>query len=495
MAAKSRGVVFGGLSPHPPLIIPEVGGPELRRVSKTVNAVRRLASELVASAPETVVIVGPHGPVSRRAFIALSSPRLQGDFGSFGAPQASLSFQNDIRLLKTLVETASAEGIEVSPYSSRLAAREPWEAAGELDYATMVPLYYLREEGYNGRVLVLSMAYTDYRTCLRFGEIIARAADQSGKPVALLASGDLSHRLKPGAPAGYDPLGRSFDDFLIKAVGAGDAERLAAIDPDLVEHAGECGLRPVLIMLGGVLAAGLVPEVLSYEGPFGVGYGVVVFRSPAGAAGGSEESGRSAQAGAADAATGAVAPAGHQASDRPGGSASKAAGPDPLVSLARQAVEAFVRGRNVISPPAAGLQGSPPQAGAFVSLHLNGELRGCIGTIEPTRDTLGEEIVRNAIAAATEDPRFPRVTPGELRGLDISVDVLGAPEPIPGPEDLDPRKYGVIVEKGYRRGLLLPDLEGVDTAKDQVAIACRKAGLRPDTPGISLYRFEVVRHH
>jgi AmmeMemoRadiSam system protein A len=130
----------------------------------------------------------------------------------------------------------------------------------------------------------------------------------------------------------------------------------------------------------------------------------------------------------------------------------------------------------------------------FVSLHdRRGNLRGCIGTIEPQQPTVAQEVIQNAISAATRDPRFPPVQPEELEDLDVKVDVLTEPELIDSQDQLDPKRYGVIVESGWRRGLLLPDLEGVDTVEYQLEIAMRKAGIRPDEP-IELYRFEVKRY-
>ncbi len=135
------------------------------------------------------------------------------------------------------------------------------------------------------------------------------------------------------------------------------------------------------------------------------------------------------------------------------------------------------------------------KAGAFVSIHTaDHRLRGCIGTIEPTQSSLAFELRSNAIAAATRDPRFSPIEPEELDHLTISVDVLGAPESVENLSDLDPKEYGVIVENGFRRGLLLPDLEGVDTAAMQVAIARRKAGIGENEP-VALYRFRVTRYH
>ncbi len=167
----------------------------------------------------------------------------------------------------------------------------------------------------------------------------------------------------------------------------------------------------------------------------------------------------------------------------------------PLVQLARRTIEEYVKHGRVIEPP-------PPQemtpemtkrAGVFVSLKKHGQLRGCIGTFLPTTENVATEIIRNAIAAATEDPRFPPVQPHELDDLDISVDILSEPEPVESLEELDPKKYGVIVESGWKRGLLLPDLEGVDTVEQQLSIAMAKAGITPGEP-VKIYRFRVDRY-
>ena len=169
---------------------------------------------------------------------------------------------------------------------------------------------------------------------------------------------------------------------------------------------------------------------------------------------------------------------------------------DPLVALARQAVESYVQERRVIrSEPLPGLE--QRRAGVFVSLHLpDGSLRGCIGTTRPTQPVIEDEIVHNAISAATRDPRFLPVGPQELAGLDISVDVLGEAEEVSGPEELDPRQFGIIVHADDgRQALLLPDLEGVDTVGQQVDITCRKGGIDPRHDRYRLFRFQVERHH
>jgi AmmeMemoRadiSam system protein A len=166
----------------------------------------------------------------------------------------------------------------------------------------------------------------------------------------------------------------------------------------------------------------------------------------------------------------------------------------PVVTLARETIEGYVRQGKVIAVPKALAPEMEQQAGVFVSLHKGDMLRGCIGTIQPQQPNVALEVIQNAISAATRDPRFPPLQAGELAGLDISVDILQPAEPIESMAQLDPKRYGVIVQSGWRRGLLLPDLEGVDTAEYQVEIARRKAGIGPHEP-VQLCRFEVKRYH
>lgn len=165
----------------------------------------------------------------------------------------------------------------------------------------------------------------------------------------------------------------------------------------------------------------------------------------------------------------------------------------PLVKLAKSTIETYIKEGKIISPPATLTSEMSEKAGAFVSIKKRGELRGCIGTFLPTTKNVACEIIQNAISAATQDPRFLPVNPSELGELDYSVDVLSEPEKVHGPRDLDPRKYGVIVKSENRRGLLLPDLEGVDTAEEQIRIARLKAGIFPGED-VELYRFEVKRY-
>ncbi|MBI3815224.1 MAG: AmmeMemoRadiSam system protein A [Nitrospinae bacterium] len=165
----------------------------------------------------------------------------------------------------------------------------------------------------------------------------------------------------------------------------------------------------------------------------------------------------------------------------------------PLVKLARDTIETYIKTGKVISPPSELPEEMKGRAGIFVSIKKHDELRGCIGTFSPTQPNIALEVIQNAISASVRDPRFPPVASEELDSLDISVDVLTEPEKITSADELDPKRYGVIVTKGWRRGLLLPDIEGVDTAEEQIYIAKRKAGIMPDED-VELMRFEVKRY-
>ena len=165
----------------------------------------------------------------------------------------------------------------------------------------------------------------------------------------------------------------------------------------------------------------------------------------------------------------------------------------PITELAKETVETYVKSGKRLTTPKNLTPEMQQRAGVFVSIHKLGDLRGCIGTFEPQEQTVAEEVITNAISSATQDPRFNPIEKDELKDLDYSVDVLTAPEPVEDKSQLDPKKYGVIVQAGWRRGLLLPDLEGVDSVDYQIGICRQKGGIDPDEP-VQLYRFEVKRY-
>lgn len=263
-------VLIAGISPHPPLIIPEIGGREIDRVRNTADALEKLSNQVTALFPETVIFITPHGPVFRDAPAILAGEELQGDFRDFGVPGVSFRVQNDLPLVNAIAE--ESRKINISVNLLRRNNSRVLEDITSLDHGIMVPLYYLEEAGYAARCAAITFAMLPFNDLFRFGEAIKKAVEISGRRVAVIASGDLSHRLTRDAPAGYNPLGGEYDRQIVENVKNYNVENLLGMDKNLVSVAGECGLRSILIMLGILSGSKIKPEVLSYEGPFGVGY-------------------------------------------------------------------------------------------------------------------------------------------------------------------------------------------------------------------------------
>lgn len=471
--------VLGIIAPHPPIMVPEVGGHRAHVTEDSASAMALAARVLEAFDPDLIVLMSPHAPLARDAFVIDTSEHPEGDLRQFGAPGVRIHATGDPIFAAAVVDEAAASGIAVMPRSV-----SPLLDPGILDHGALVPLSFLDRTG-RYRLVEISLAFLSLHTHRELGRAIKRVAIRLGIRVAFVASGDCSHRLTHDAPAGYSPHGAEFDAELVRILSAGAYRELEEIEPALIEAAGECGLRS-FITLGGFLEGSPThTRVLAYEGPWGVGYLTAIAGEPDLFASLATPEYRPDLT-SADLGSQPMTP---EAGAKGGTAGSDESGP---VALARRTIEAYVRERRVLAPePAEGILQT--RHGAFVSLHRGGMLRGCIGTIAPTQPTLAEEIVRNAIQAATADPRFPALDESELADLEISVDVLQPPEPA-AYEDLDPRVFGVVVSADWRRGLLLPDLEGIDTVGDQVAIACQKAGIGPHEQ-IHLERFRVDRYH
>jgi AmmeMemoRadiSam system protein A len=441
---NQRSLVFSGIAPHPPIMVPEVGREAVARVRDSIDAMAELTRRLIDTGAETVILISPHAPLEIDSFVAYEGPTLYADFADFHAPDTGFSARVDEELLKAITQTAADANYRVSMLPDDL-----------LDHGTAVPLYFLLSNGWRGQIVALGYSFLSNDDHLCFGSCILKAVDQIGRRVAFIASGDLSHRLKPEAPAGYDPSAHVFDEQVVGALRANEPWRIREIDHGLRKLAGECGYRSMLVALGATAGLPLSCEVMNYEAPFGVGYLVAQLTSV---------------------------------------SAESLSDYD-LPDLARRAVETFIRDGQMLDLPAPRSGLLAARAPCFVCLKTrDGELRGCIGTIEPVKDSLAQEIVANAVSAAINDPRFDPVREHELADLVYSVDVLLASEPAVI-EQLDPKMYGVIVEDEgeSRRGLLLPDIPGVDTARQQVEIATRKAGIPHGTP-VKLSRFKVERY-
>jgi AmmeMemoRadiSam system protein A/AmmeMemoRadiSam system protein B len=480
--AHTSSLVFAGIAPHPPIMVPEVGRDACVEVQSSIRAMAELTARVIAAGAETIILISPHAPLEPSSFVAYDGPQLYGDFANFRAPTATVHAELDEALLNEITSAAKEQNlgtVRIKGY--------------DLDHGTAVPLYFLQRNGWNGKVIALGYSFLSSEDHLRFGNCVRAAIEKLGRRVAFIASGDLSHRLQPGAPAGYNPEAHLFDEEVVDAIRSCATSRIVDIDQEQRRNAGECGYRSMLVAFGVVEGRPPSCEVISYEAPFGVGYLVAQLLSAgteprAVASGCVSEPGadRGPHAGSPRGVVDATGSSDTSGKAEPGGS---------VPTLARRTIETFITNGAIIDPPDDLPELLAARAGCFVSIKtLDGDLRGCIGTIDPAKDTLAAEIVTNAISAATHDPRFSPVKKDELPNLKYSVDVLSAPEPC-SVDDLDPQIYGVIVEdeSGLRRGLLLPNLEGINTAAQQIEIASRKAGIASGTP-VKLFRFRAERY-
>ena len=452
--------------PHPPLIIPAVGRGEERKIQATVDAYRAAARRVAAWEPEVLIVTTPHLVAYSDYFHISPGRAAAGDFSAYRAPQVRIEADYDIELRNAVIAEAERAGIPAGTLGERDAA---------LDHGTMIPLYFLREAGVCCPILRVGLSGFSGQEHYRFGQCIAAAAERLGRRAVWVASGDLSHKLLAEGPYGFAPEGPVYDRMVTELMASGDFLGLLTMPPALCSRAAECGQGSFLIMAGALDGLAVEPELLSHEGPFGVGYGVATFTVT-----GYDDARRFGER--------------YQAAERQRLAAQRAA-EDPWVRLARLSVETYVR----TGKPLDRLPDDLPdellrqRAGAFASLHVGDRLRGCIGTTAPTTESVAWEIVQNAVSACSRDPRFPPVRVSELDSLEYSVDVLGEPEPIISASQLDVKRYGVIVSCGTRRGLLLPDLDGVDTPERQIDIARQKGGIGA-LEKYRLQRFEVVRH-
>lgn len=437
-------ITGGFIVPHPPLILPEIGRGEERKIQKTIEAYRQVSREMVLQKPETIIILSPHTTMYRDYFHISPGSLAKGDFGGFGYPEIQAETVYDAEFAEKLSEIAAEEGI----LAGRDGEREP-----KLDHAAMIPLLFFREAlGKEAmpetvRIGLSGLPFAEHE---RLGKAIAKTACELERRILIIASGDLSHRLKDSGPYEYAKEGPEYDKRVTEIIKNGMLHQFLDFSEEFCERAGECGHRAFAIMAGAFRGIPVRSRLLSYEGPFGVGYAVAAFQ-------------------------------------------------DWYTALARESLSYYLNHNKVMELPV-GLpkEMTDQKAGVFVSLKESGRLRGCIGTIEAVQENVAYEIIENAVSAGVYDPRFYPVKKEELKEVICSVDVLSKAEPVKDKSELDVKRYGVIASRGRKRGLLLPNLEGVDTVEEQISIALQKAGIEEEETGkkdFLLERFEVVRHY
>ncbi len=268
------GIVAAGIAPHPPIIIPEIGRGEQEKAGKTVEAMHTFARRLAEVCGETLIFITPHGPMFRNTVAILAKAQLQGDFTNFSAPGVRLQTENDLDLVRTIEKESRKVGVDVALLGGKGGVASDEELC--LDHGITVPLYFLQKAGTGSRCVAVTYALLPYDELYRFGQAIKKAVETLQRRVVVVASSDLSHRLIRGAPAGFTPRGEEFDRLLIEYLKSYQVEKILTMDASLIQAAGECGLRSIAVLLGCLDGETVQPELLSYEGPFGVGYPVAL---------------------------------------------------------------------------------------------------------------------------------------------------------------------------------------------------------------------------
>lgn len=455
--------------PHPPISIDEIGKDRVVEVEKTIKGYEQFSKEIAKEKPETIIIITPHTTIYGDYFHISTGKCAEGTFENYDAPEVKIKVNYDEELAKE---------ISVVCHEQHLHAGGMGNGKKELDHGTMIPLYYINKNYKKYKVVRISIAdFTSY-VHYQLGMCIAKACENLDRKVCVVGSGDLSHFLTKDGPYGYRTEGPIFDDMMVDTLKTANFIEWFTYSAHFIEKSGTCGLKPFSVMAGTLDGKNVDTNFMSYQGNLGVGYAICGYKIANEVC---EE--RKFY----DIYRKKIIDEINQRDKRE----------NSYVRLARLTIENLVLQNKFITikdvEDILDVVMLTQKAGAFVSIRKEGEIRGCIGTIIPTTTCVAHEIVNNAINAAYNDPRFNPISVDELPYLTYSVDVLEEPEMVDSIEELDVRRYGVIVENEEKRGLLLPNLEAIKTPKQQVEVALKKAGIDEDEHYI-MQRFEVIRY-
>ncbi len=443
--------------PHPPLIIPDVGRGGEKQIEKTIESYNKIADFIAELKPETIIISSPHAPYFSDGYYISSGEKVSGDFRNFGAKNISFEQEIDNELVNCIEKNAKEDNVLVGLMNEIL------------DHGTMVPLYFINKKYTDYKLIVIGLSDLSLIDHYKMGMIIKKSIEELNRKVVYVASGDLSHKLQVYGPYGFDEDGPIYDKQIMEDSKDANFYNYLEYKEPFLDKVAQCGHRSFVMMAGALDGLDVDTKFYSHEDVTGVGYGILSYIPK------EFDSRRLFK---------------EKYLNEHKVNISK----DPYVELAYKTINNYIKNNKIIKiNEVSNKELLENRAGVFVSIHKYGQLRGCIGTFKATTNSIAEEIINNAISASTKDPRFEPIKIDELPYLEINVDVLGETEDISNTAELDPKRYGVIVTSGFKRGLLLPDLEGVDTVEKQIRIARNKAGITPEED-ISLQRFEVVRH-
>lgn len=454
------------LLPHPPAAIAELSGKSAEKLNTTVTGMQKVAAEIKMLKPDTVIMITPHGPLFQNHFYFPGEERISGDFAMFGNKRRILAADNDLSLAAAIQRETANNGFRAGAVDERTLKQNGFNH--DLDHGVTVPLYFLQQATTDFRLLPISVSTCSAKEHYRFGIILRQAIINSDRNVVIIASGNLSHKLNEESPYGCDECGIRFDRTVKKLLFDEDITGFLTFDPRLKTDSIQCSLDSYRMLLGTLDGFRFMANTLSYEDTLGIGYLVANLKQ-----GKPTESAYTHYT----AAEADILKARHEQESEP-------------VNLAREALRYWFREHKPLPlPKELGEELKNQRGGVFVTLENDGIMRGSIGTTTAHEPNLAEEIITNAIAAATADSRFEPISPQEAEELTVTVDILSTPEETTV-DGLDPAKYGIIAENRGRIGVLLPALPEITTVKDQLAAVRAKAGIHP-WHRLKLKRFTV----
>lgn len=458
-------IIAGFLMPHPACAIPQVGKGDEDIIFRTVNSMEKAASRIAELKPDTIVMISAHSEAYSDYFQISDGDVAIGSLAKYDAYDITFRNYYDREFVRSLCALCHSEGI-----SAGIDA----ENRHYLDHGTMIPLYFINKKYRAYNLVRLGVSGLPLIEHYKLGTIIKKVANQLGKRVVVVASGDLSHCLTKDAPYGYNVVGEKYDTRFNKMVSTSNFIDLFSFPEEMLEDSKQCSHRVMTIMAGAFDKSSVTSSIYSYEGQLGTGLTVAEFTV--------KENDDSRAFGDIYLNKELV------------NVAKKKENEDKYVSLARNAIETYIStGKKLKMPsnlPPEMLEG---QKGVFITIKEKGALRGCLGSAKGLTRNVANEIVTNAMKAATEDPRFNPIKKEDLDFITIHVSVITNLMEVKSVTDLNPEVYGLVVENDGKHATLLPGLSTVHTSAEQLALAKRKAGIMQDDK-CRLYRFTIDKH-
>lgn len=469
--------------PHPPMIIPMIGHGDERKIETTLESYRLAAKYIKETSPDIVVILTASDDKVRDFFQIYPGSEAFGDFEEFGAKSLKINVNYNAEFIHALCEEAK---------HMEFPAKASYSINPKLDYKSLVPIYFLKEVyGRIGfpNIVRINTANLPEADHYRMGMLIRDTANLLGFKVSIIASADFSGKINPDSPSGYSPDGKQYDVAIGDILETSDFSKLFDFSKSFTNKAGATDHNVLLTMAGCFDRMKIQSAKASYEDTLGVGYGVFLHMLS-----GKDDDRNYLEQYYEKISEEELLIEQQNREEEEKESVKETKNDDFYIKLAKFAVETYVsNGRLPKVPLNIPIDMMDRRAGVFVSIFENGLLRGCIGTITPESDSVAQEIISNAALASTSDKRFNPVHASEFKNLSYVVDVVTNLEKIKYPSELDIDKYGLVVTRGLKKGVLLPRTEGIRTVSDQIKIAKERAGIK-FSEDVILHRFEVEHH-